>query len=325
MTAIDRTPKPCRCARAQHQHGTRMAYVRDRCRCLPCSAANSTYSALQNRQQAYGRTPTGWVDAEPVRQHVRAILATGVGWKRIGQVAGVASGTMTTLLYGKTREDGRRSAPCRRMNPAAARKLLALPLPTVTQLPGGVPVDGTGTRRRLQALAVLGWSVAAVAREGGIDRQSLDAAMRGRPVLARTHQAVAVVYQRLWNTRPPADDHSSRVSVSRTVNRAASTGWVPPAAWDDDTIDDPTVQPAALADVDEDLVDEHAIELVLDGQPMALTGRELEVAVERLMDTGLSFTATAARVRSTETTVRRIRNTQLAKARRAAARDGEAA
>ena len=319
-TRIDRTPKPCQCARAQHQHGTRMAYIRDRCRCLPCCAANADYASVQNRQQAYGRTPSGWVDAEPVREHVRAVLATGVGWKRIGKVAGVANGTMTTLLYGKTR-DGRRSAPCRRMNPEAARRLLALPLPTVDQLPGAVIVDGTGTRRRLQALATLGWSVGALANEAGIDRQSLDGAMRGKPVLARTRQAVIALYERLWMTPAPADDHRRRISISRTRRRSEASGWLPPAAWDDDTIDDPATIPAVepIGSVGEDMVDEHAVELVLDSQPMHLTGMTLEVAVNRLAAAGVDVATIAGRVRSDPATVRRIRNTAQARTARQAA------
>lgn len=316
MTTIDRTPKPCLHKRANHQHGHRTTYVLDRCRCLPCAAANSDYELRRARNRGYGRPTTTWVDAEPVRQHVRAILATGVGWKRIGKVADVASGTMTTLLYGKTRENGRRDAPCRRMNPEAARRLLELPLPTVTQLPGGVAVDGTGTRRRIQALACLGWSVGAISREAGIDRQSLDGAMRGRPVLARTHQAVVDVYERLWNHPAAGRDHAEKIAVSRTANRARREGWTPPSAWDDDEIDDPTAEPIT-GDVGEDLVDEHALDLVLDGQPMRLTGRDLEVAVDRLVDDGLSYADVAARVRSDETTVRRIRNTALKARRRA--------
>lgn len=35
----DRPTRDCQCKRANHQHGTRTAYVVDRCRCDPCREA----------------------------------------------------------------------------------------------------------------------------------------------------------------------------------------------------------------------------------------------------------------------------------------------
>jgi hypothetical protein len=74
--SVDRTPKPCQHPRANHQHGTRLAYMLDRCRCLPCSAANSAYETRRVQLKAYGRgTPTGLVDATPARTHVEKLQA----------------------------------------------------------------------------------------------------------------------------------------------------------------------------------------------------------------------------------------------------------
>lgn len=324
MTAIDRAPKPCLHPRANHQHGTRLAYCLDRCRCLPCAAANSEHAVRQHRQQAYGRTLTGLVDAEPVRAHVQAVLATGVGWKRVARVAKVHSSSVSRLLYGRAREGGRREPPTKRMRPAIARALLAVPIPEMQQLPGGVIVEGAGTARRLQALATVGWSIDRLATTRDIDRQSLDGALRGRPVLARTAQAVAAAYEELWNRAPIPADRFEQGGITRTINRATRAGWLPPAAWDDDEIDDPAAQPILVDDAEEDLVDEHAIDLVLDAQPMRLTGRTLDVAVERLAAAGLDAATIADRVRSDETTVRRIRNTAQVRAARAAAREDAA-
>ena len=324
MSNIDRTPKPCLHPRAHHQHGTRLAYTLDRCRCLPCAAAASVYNQQQTRQQAYGRTLSGLVDATPVRAHIEAVLAAGVGWKRVARVAKVNSSAVSRLLYGRRRAGGHQEPPTKRMKPDVARSLLAVPIPNVQQLPGGVIVDGTGTGRRLQALATVGWSIGRVATARGIDRQSLDGALRGRPVLARTAQAVTAAYDELWNRPPPAVDRFEQGAITRTINRARRAGWPPPAAWDDDTIDDPAAQPAALDDINEDLVDEHAVELVLDAQSMNLTGRTLEVAVERLAAAGVDTATIAARVRSDEATVRRIRNTVGVRAARTAARQAAA-
>ena len=41
----DRPTRDCQCKRANHQHGTRTAYVVDRCRCDPCREAARIYEA----------------------------------------------------------------------------------------------------------------------------------------------------------------------------------------------------------------------------------------------------------------------------------------
>lgn len=323
MTARDRTPKPCHHQRVHHRHGTRLAYKLDGCRCAPCSAAAVEYARRWDRNRAYGRPTTTWVDAAPVRAHVEQLQTAGMGWRTVCARAGVPRSTVSTLLFGR---HGR--APSRRINPEVARKLLAVPVPTAADLAAHAVVDGTGTRRRLQALACLGWSVNRLTLESDLNRQSLDAALRGGQVLARNARGVAALYERLWDQPAPAEDHRSRISAARAINRAATAGWAPPMAWDDESIDNPDARPLlsdAHADVDEDRVDEHAIELVLDGQPMTLTGRDLEVAVDRLADRGLSYADIAARVRSDEKTVRRIRNNAQARASRAAAREETAA
>lgn len=321
MTEVDRTPKPCLHPRANHQHRTRLAYMFDRCRCLPCAAANSAYENRRARLRAYGRgTPNGWVNAAPVRAHVQLLQAAGMGWKTVAGAADVAESTLCHLLYGR-RRNGRQEPPARRVNPEAARRLLAVPLPTAEQLPGGVVVPATGTQRRLQALACLGWSVGEVARQADLDRQRLDRAIRGQDVVASTVRIIAAVYERLWDQRPAPVTHADKVAVSRTINRAARAGWAPPAAWDDDSIDNPDVAPQLEHDdVDEDLVDEHVIDLVLDGQPMRLTGRDLEVAVERLLAAGVDVATIAGRVHTDEATVRRTRG----RVRRLATRDAAA-
>lgn len=155
-TTAVRVVRDCQHPHARHEHGTRLGYILDRCRCLPCAAANSDYERLRRRQRAYGRTLAGWVDAEPVRAHVHALQAAGLGWQTISKRAGVHNGAVSKLLYGRRREDGRVEPPTRRINPDMARKLLAVPVPGIDELPGGARVDGTGTTRRLQALVAIG-------------------------------------------------------------------------------------------------------------------------------------------------------------------------
>lgn len=95
----------------QYDHGTHACYVLDQCRCDRCRQANSEYEARRTKDNAYGRPRL--VDAEPVRQHVKQLMASrvgsndGVGLKRIAQVSGVSHGALWKLIYGDPRRDGR--------------------------------------------------------------------------------------------------------------------------------------------------------------------------------------------------------------------------
>lgn len=241
--AIDRTPKPCLHERASHVHGTYACYVLDACRCVPCTRANRVYEADRIRQQAYGRWDH-YVDAEPARTHVRELQAAGLGWKRIATMAGVPSGVMWKLIYGKTRPDGTRT-PSVRIMKATAGHLLAVPAPSIDDLGGGVRIDGTGSRRRIEALMALGWSVGRLASDHGIDRQVLDRALAWIPVTVATARAIRVMYEAIGETPAPETNRAERTSVSRTRNRAHAAGWVPPGEWDEADLDDPYAEAPA--------------------------------------------------------------------------------
>lgn len=117
----DRTPKPCLHPNSRHEHGTRLAYVRDLCRCEACTKANREYEDRRRRKALYGRTDL--VDATQAREHIRALMAAGIGHKRIALMAGVSRGVVAGVLYGNP-VTGR--PPSRRIRPAAAAALLAL-------------------------------------------------------------------------------------------------------------------------------------------------------------------------------------------------------
>jgi transcriptional regulator with XRE-family HTH domain len=318
VTAADRTPKPCRHKYTRHQHGTREAYLQDECRCSPCSAANAAYQRRRHRTAAYGRTPTGWVDATPVRAHVENLRAAGLGRTEIAARAGLDGAVVYCLLHGR---NGR--PPTRRVAARTAQQLLAVPLPDVDDLAHGTAIDGTGTRRRLQALVALGWSQTALACRLDWSKANLGRVLHGRGggrVTVRTRAAVHALYEQLSMSPAPTTYGSDQARA-----HAAHRGWPSPLAWDDDTIDDPAAGPVLeVDDRQDDDVDEFAVELVLDGQPMRLTGRELEEAALRLSERGLDYAAIAARVRSDEATIRRVLNTVRARAARAATRKAAA-
>lgn len=244
--AVDHTPKPCHHKRTRHTHGTHACYVLDRCRCHPCSAANATYEKQRVRQQAYGRW-NGLVDAAPAREHIRALQAAGLGLKRVAALSGVPHGSLSKLMYGTRRADGTTRAPSQRIKPATAAAVLAVRA-TLDDLGATVHVDGTGTRRRLQALVAIGWSVSELGRRLSMD--NVHRTIKTERVNAGTARAVRALYDQLWDTPPQPATRWERAAVSRVHADARRAGWAPPLAWDDDTIDDPAATPDLGASTD---------------------------------------------------------------------------
>jgi transcriptional regulator with XRE-family HTH domain len=120
----------------------------------------------------------------------------------------------------------------------ASAILAVSPAPLACQRHGWV--DGTGTRRRLQALAVLGWPAGALAvrletSQSGVRRLMED----GHLCSASTRARVIALYDDLWDQQP-AVSRESRIAR----RRALAHGWWPALAWDDDTIDDPAAAPS---------------------------------------------------------------------------------
>lgn len=221
------------------EHGTLAAYKVEGCKCGPCEAANTRYVARRNRLIAYGQWRP-YVDAEPVREHVRTLQAAGLGWRRIAQLAGVPNGSISKLIYG----DGRRGmAPSKRVRPHTAAAVLAIQ-PGLDVLGGTALVDGAGTRRRLQALVAVGWAQARLADHLGIHRTNLNKMLldQDKPVYARTARAARALYEELWDSPPPQGGHREKISASRARNYARERDWFPPAAWDDDLIDLPAAE-----------------------------------------------------------------------------------
>ena len=112
-----------------------------------------------------------------------------------------------------------------------------------------VTVPALGMRRRVQALQAIGWSQPRIAAAAGLSDKSLkDSLYRGESVYRSTHEAVTRAYERLSMTLPPENTSQEKrdATYSRTV--AKKRGWLPPLAYDDARIDDPTYKPNAGTD-----------------------------------------------------------------------------
>ncbi|WP_137991230.1 hypothetical protein [Streptomyces vilmorinianum] len=222
---------------SEREHGTYVKYKLDGCRCYPCGFAESQYSRNRERAIAYGRWQP-YVDAEPVRQHVRALGEFGIGWKRAARLAGVSTGCVSKLLYG----DGvRHMSPSKGVRRETAERLLAVE-PTLDNLGSAVLMDATGTRRRLQALVAAGWPQARLAVRLNMEPGNFSALIRRAQVTVRVVRQVVDLYEALWRV-DPREHGVDNQAYNRARNAAADQCWAPAGTWDDDRIDDPSAFP----------------------------------------------------------------------------------
>lgn len=234
--------RDCVCKRARHEHGTRTAYVVDKCRCEPCREAATAYERNRRRQTLYGRYDVGRVDAEPVRAHVRYLMENGVSYKQVAKLSGVSLSAVGALLYGRPE---RGHAPYPRVAKSTADKILAV-RPSLAGMADGRNIDATGTHRRIQALVAIGWSLARIGQRIGISPTNMSSFMRTGQCSAGKAKAVRELYNELWNSPQSGAEQRSRISANRAKNYAKAQGWLPPLAWDDETIDDPAAQPSVF-------------------------------------------------------------------------------
>jgi hypothetical protein len=173
------------------------------------------------------------VDAEPARQHVRALMAAGVAYARIAAAAGVNTSTVNHMLYPRPNRP-----VTARLNHDNARRILSVQADDVVT---GL-VDATGSARRIRALMAIGWPPMHLGPYIRVHPHYVTEIHRADKVYATTAHAVAVTYNALWNQNPQHHGVSQQ-ATNRFRNYARDNEWAPPAAWDDDQIDSPDAHP----------------------------------------------------------------------------------
>lgn len=212
----------------EREHGY-ARYKLDGCRCTVCKAARSVYDKRVTMARTAG-TWRPWTEADRTREHLLALSAAGIGYRRVANLTGIGK-TAVRLIC-----EGRRE----KIRPDTEAKILALPLGPATLAPSAL-IPTVGVRRRVQALACIGWSVSDQARRIGMAPTNLPTVIRRTRVERRTDDAVRRLYDDLSMSPAPAG-----YSATRARNDAFRRSWFGPLAWDDDTIDDPDAFPAVM-------------------------------------------------------------------------------
>jgi DNA-binding CsgD family transcriptional regulator len=162
-------------------------------------------------------------------------------------------------------------------------------------------MPAVGSRRRLQALAAMGWSTSQLAARLGVTRSAV-AQLRSagqHRVLATTASAVSDLYDDCWWRTPPGPERDH----ARTETWAAKHGWLPPWRWHERDLDDPSAAPLPLDQV----VDHVAIEETIAGRRVPLTKAERQLIVTELQRRGVTAGEIAERLGRSARTVERYK------------------
>lgn len=220
-------------------HGTWRCYIDHECRRPECREAWRLYGADRNRAIAYGRREVSHpVPGDPARWRIEQLLEQGMKLQAIADHSGVSTVTIARIRQGH--------GTSTRTQDAILRVEAAVELAT-DEAPDRALVDGAGTRRRLRALAVLGWTCAKLAEHCSSSPQALRTAMlkpETAPTLAGFSRSVTHLYEQLWDRHPPCKSRHEEARAARVRKNALERGWAPPMAWDEESIDNPESGPA---------------------------------------------------------------------------------
>lgn len=214
-------------------HHRNLTCIKDyRCRRPECVQRGLAYDRRRYRQVGYG-TWQPLVDAEPVRQHIAALRDSGHSLPDIQRRARVSPATIARILYNGVNKRAKR------IRSEVADRILSIPVVPAPIKPHSI-LDATGTRRRLQALLYMGWTLTALGPQLGFHPRRLTDLLHADRVLASTARRISDGYRvvQTWN---PAMHGVPERSIAMSRNLAAREGWHGPLDWDD--IDDPNAEP----------------------------------------------------------------------------------
>jgi hypothetical protein len=251
---------------------------------------DKAWEIAYHRDRAAGRRR--YVPAHDTRARLQDLVHAHVPLRTIARAAGLSDTAVNHIVSGQHK----------RVRRNTAERVAALNLADVYDQASGL-VPSVGAVRRVQALMALGWRKADLADQG-VPAGQLVARSRDLIGVTRWRQ-VREVYDRLSMT--PGPSQAAR-------DRAAARGYLPPLAWDEETIDDPraTTQDGEEGEAALDCV---AVDRAVDmaaadascGTDLPLTQDERIAVVRRLTARGSSDTEVAGVLGVSDRTVLRLR------------------
>ncbi len=204
--------------------------------CEPCRDAHREYTRAYRARQA---RPGLRVSPQRAQRHIIRLVGQGCPLYVIAEQAGVSNSTIADIAAGG------RAFIYRHTEQA------------ILAADGGHGhiIPAAGTHRRIQALMAIGYPFVDLAERLGVHHDRIRQYLIQEAVYTRTAARVARLYDELSMTPGPS---------RRARNIAARRGYLPPLAWDDDTIDDPAAWASPGEDTD-DLPDDVAVERLLHG------------------------------------------------------------
>lgn len=197
-------------------HVANYACYRRGCRRTECRTADRIYRKRYELRRLAG-VPSH-IPGPVVAAHLRTLIDSGHTIRAIAKQADVSERAINYILNGQA-------------NVLRAKALALLAVQPLTQSPR---VDPTGTARRIQALAAIGWPISWTAAQTGYHYSYLFTIIAGRTeTIPRPVAHRFTALYREYSQRAGYSEHAR--SIARRNN------WHGPLAWDD--INDPDCQP----------------------------------------------------------------------------------
>lgn len=190
----------------EYPHGTNARWTLNGCKCSECARAHSAYEAERR-----ARIEPAYVSALPAREHVRELMAAGVGLKTIAKRSGVSHGGLSKLIYGV---QGR--PPSKRVRKATLDALLAL---TPMAAADGARIDPAPTWALIDEMLAAGVPKARIAE--GIGQRGPGLQLSRNSISPRNARAVAELHRR-WR--------AGEVQLTRTHRHTGAVVIAPPPA-----------------------------------------------------------------------------------------------
>lgn len=182
----------------------------------------------RSRAEREGWSQLGLLPAQEIAEYIDSLRASGLGWTTIASLSDVQERHLRGIRHQQY------------VHPGTAVRIMAVQPGAHDLQADNADIPAVGTKRRIRGLQRMGYTNVMLAEHSGLNIRTVDITLSDQltQVKASTARRIAEVFSALQLVAPP-DTYGSR----RARLRAERKGWLPPLAWDEDTIDDPNAEP----------------------------------------------------------------------------------